>query len=308
MLKEIRKNTFINSIVRSTLNFLPDNKLIKGVKSRWRVSGNIPLEFDGNKFNMLTKCDDGFVDILYYKRVYHEERDLRIFLGFAKKSTTILDVGANTGLYSLLSARVNPTAEIFAFEPYFYNAQRLKKNIELNKCNNITVIENAVGEMNNVVQFSIPLTEMIIDVASVNEEFTKSVYGNQVQWKKVDVNQVSLDSFKETNLKNKKIDLIKIDVESYEMSVFNGSVNIFNTDRPVVLFESFMDDERIAFFNQFTATNKYYVYMVLNDGIVRLDSGFQINPGGLNFLLSSKKSLHTFTSFSNFDSIINELF
>ncbi|HEU0065138.1 MAG TPA: hypothetical protein VFQ58_08905, partial [Flavisolibacter sp.] len=70
-------------------------------------------------------------------------------------------------------------------------------------------------------------------------------------------------------------------------------------DKPIILFESFLDEDRKAFFNNILTENEYYVYLILKDGIVRLDNGFNTNDSGLNYLISPKKSSETFTSFKN---------
>src|SRR5579863_2160017 len=63
-----------------------------------------------------------------------------------KEGMTVCDVGANIGLITLLASRLaGPTGRVVAFEPVPDNAEILHGNIQRNGCQNVTVIEKAVG-------------------------------------------------------------------------------------------------------------------------------------------------------------------
>ena len=61
-----------------------------------------------------------------------EKTSVSIWKDLSQNSNTILDIGANTGLFSLISATVSKTAEIYTFEPVLRTSILLKKNLELN--------------------------------------------------------------------------------------------------------------------------------------------------------------------------------
>ena len=61
-----------------------------------------------------------------------EAETLRVFRAFAQDAQLILDVGANTEIYTLLACAVNPTARVVAFEPVPRVYQILKQHVELN--------------------------------------------------------------------------------------------------------------------------------------------------------------------------------
>ena len=58
---------------------------------------------------------------------------LHYWIELAKRSDNLLDVGANTGSFSLIAKTANPSAKVVAFEPIEDTFRLLKTNIELNK-------------------------------------------------------------------------------------------------------------------------------------------------------------------------------
>ena len=46
-----------------------------------------------------------------------EKISTRLWIELSKNSKVIFDIGANTGIYSLVSKSINPTSQVFAFEP-----------------------------------------------------------------------------------------------------------------------------------------------------------------------------------------------
>jgi FkbM family methyltransferase len=66
---------------------------------------------------------------------------------FVRPGMTALNVGANTGLYCiLLSGLVGATGHVYAFEPSTENCNRLRQNLTLNSCDNVTVVQAALTD------------------------------------------------------------------------------------------------------------------------------------------------------------------
>jgi FkbM family methyltransferase len=67
-----------------------------------------------------------------------------------------VDVGANIGFFTVLaSILVGPTGRVVAFEPGTENLERLRANLALNDCKNVTIIEKAVMNQVGEVEFFI---------------------------------------------------------------------------------------------------------------------------------------------------------
>jgi FkbM family methyltransferase len=286
MLKAIRKVTFINVFFRTLLRSLEHifSSLFNFFIARWPTSGIIDCTFAGYDFKLYNECDDGLVDVLYYGKKHQEESDLKLFTILAKHARVIIDIGANTGSFSILSAAVNKNACIYAIEPYSPNFARLNINLKINDCKNVKPLQVAMGESTGTVEFTVPESNAISEVSSINGEFSKSMYPD-LTWKKEIVTLETMDHVRASNSIG-KINLIKCDVETYEMNVFRGMDQILREDRPTILFECFLNHERQEFFNDVQKKYNYYVYGVLTEGLVYLNNGFEKNVGGLNYLLS----------------------
>jgi FkbM family methyltransferase len=76
-----------------------------------------------------------------------ETREIDLLCSFVKPGDCVLDVGANIGLYSLaLSRAVGPSGHVIAVEPDPDNLVLLRKNLQVNGCNNVTVVPEALGD------------------------------------------------------------------------------------------------------------------------------------------------------------------
>jgi FkbM family methyltransferase len=296
-LKSLRKNRVVNKLVRGLLKNVPlPTGRLQDIQSRWPPSGIVNCSFNNIPFKMLSNCDDVHVNFFYYGFKYQEEADLKLFIQLASHSYTIVDIGANTGLYSILAAKKNPASQVYAFEPHPANVARMKLNVELNGLKNVIVIPEALGEQTGKIDISVPADNSITDVASCNIDFSQAVYPH-IQWKTKRVPLNTVDNFRKTL--NGAIDLIKCDVETFEISVFNGALEVLSKDRPVIIFEAFAVPDRISFFNSILKEYNYYLYLILEQGLVYSQEGMIDAQLGLNYLISPVKPAHTFTSYKD---------
>lgn len=304
VLKKVRNNTYINKAVRGLLkiSLITLNKITQ----KWPVSGIIKIYLNEKELKFFARSDDGTVSTLFYERNYVETKELNLFAHLARKSKTIIDVGANTGLYSIVGAKQNPEATVYALEPNPINLIRLKKNIELNQLHNITLIEKALGQDTMEVSFTVPKQNVISDTSSVLPEFSRSTYKGEVEWKEIKVEQTSLDILF-NNYKFKTAELVKIDVEGYEVNVFEGAKTFFTKYSPIILCEIFLSSYKKQYFENFLEEYGYFAYLVLKEGIIRLDGRLETNHDGLNYLFARGKTKSVFTSYKVVDGLIEEL-
>lgn len=305
MLKQIRKVHSLNNLLRNGLIKLKAgfSFIEKSVYPRWRVAGKIKLKINGVYFLLYSECDDFLADTLFYG-VNDEKTELTIFSEFAKSSRTILDIGANTGLYSVVASRVNPMSAVFSFEPYPVNLNRLRKNISLNNSINIIPFKYAVGSENKAVELAVPSENRICQVSSLNSDFSRNFFSGEVTFKNIEVPCKKLDSIvDDSGLTN--IDLIKIDVELHEVEVFKGGIKTIQKYKPIIFCEVLVDEERKRYFDETLSVLGYTIYLVTPLGLIKLDRMEKANFR--TFLFSPKSSEDRFLSVIDLEKIAHIL-
>ena len=153
------------------------------------------------------------VDRRFYLNGSYDDEKIRLFNYLIKKYEieNFFDIGSCWGIYSLILAKKNLNLKIKSFDVFSNNSVRLKKMAQINKLNNIEVINVALGARDEKVIFS------------VNENFSPN-YAKDLNGKyEIKVNQKKLDNL--VSKYNEKI-AIKIDVERTEIEVLNGAKNI----------------------------------------------------------------------------------
>jgi precorrin-6B methylase 2 len=77
---------------------------------------------------------------------------------YIKKSDNILDIGANTGYYSIMCSYLNSNANIYSFESKKSKFTILENNMRQNMIQNVTILNTAIGEENT--RFDITLDSL----------------------------------------------------------------------------------------------------------------------------------------------------
>ncbi len=169
-------------------------------------------KFCGDFFNStLCKC-------LYLNKNY-EPSITDYFRNKLKKGDVVVDVGANEGIFSILAGKlVGSSGKVYSVEPLPRNVSILKKNIQLNKLNNIVVCDIAAGaEEKDVVFFDVVFNNMLGGADNIISNILSKI---PRMVKLVKVKQKRLDAVIREPVD--KIAVIKIDTEGYEEFVLNG--------------------------------------------------------------------------------------
>ncbi len=154
---------------------------------------------------------------------------------------TILDIGANNGLFSLAYASMFRGAQVHSFEPVSFIFDELTKNLHMNPHISADVHAHNFGLSNRTetLKLSIPAPEQHERYRRCNQKAALdtrlfSVLGKGE--KKYDAKFVPLDNWIDEQ-EISAVDFIKIDVEGYEYPVLEGALNTIRLFRPVVMFE-----------------------------------------------------------------------
>lgn len=161
--------------------------------------------------------------------IYFGFKDLSnaYLLSLVKKNDTVIDIGSNIGYTALrLSRIVGKDGIIHSFEPDTLNYQKFIKNVSLNQCSNIVINKFGLGEKEAVVKLFVN-TDTNRGGNRINENAKENFE---------EIKIITLDEYVANN-KLTKINLIKIDVEGYELKVLKGSVNTLIKFKPDLFIE-----------------------------------------------------------------------
>ena len=146
-----------------------------------------------------------------------------------QKGDVVFDIGANIGEVALNAAeKVGAKGNVVAFEPFPTNFDALQKNAQLNDLPNLTIVNKAVGAEKAILK--------MIVADDANAGMNRITDGSDGDDDAAEVEVVTLDDFIDPSVFS-KIDLIKIDVEGFEMHVLRGAVSTLTSFRPKLFVE-----------------------------------------------------------------------
>jgi len=126
-----------------------------------------------------------------------------------QRDDTVIDIGANIGVFATYAATRSPDVTVHAYEPFPGNAQWLCQNIERSKLNNVRVHKQAVGAASGVRHLQVNSDDWIMH--SLFGEGTARQRGLPVEC-------VSFDEVMNAEA-IMRCDLLKIDCEGSEYEI-----------------------------------------------------------------------------------------
>ena len=151
----------------------------------------------------------------------------------------VLDVGANTGVFSLLAAASSPVSEVFAFEPLGHIRQILDANLSLNPSLSPRVHVHACALSNRTgsSRFFETVNDQgfLTTSSSLEASHARCVDGGK--FLDGEVETITVDAWAERYLGDMPIRLMKIDVESHEYAVIEGAAAMIARHRPMIILE-----------------------------------------------------------------------
>lgn len=158
---------------------------------------------------------------------YWNNNMVKLFNNFVGEGDTVVDIGANIGFFTLLCSNiVGKNGEVIAFEPEKRNFDILSANVARN------------SEYGNIIREKLAISdkkgEMSLYISENKGGHSIKDY-NDTHVKSQTVSTIPLDQYDVSSP-----DIVKIDVEGVEPSVFEGMSNVLDT-KPILFFE-YSDD------------------------------------------------------------------
>lgn len=148
-----------------------------------------------------------FISLFFQKK--YEKNYRQTLIKFIKRGDIVWDIGANRGYYTrIFSGKVGTKGHVYAFEPDPYNFKKFKSNCSA--LNNVTLFKFALGDEDGKA-FLIRGKDLSGTTSKISISEKKGI---------------PVDIFSGKTLIEKKIaevpNIIKIDVEGYELEVLKG--------------------------------------------------------------------------------------
>lgn len=178
------------------------------------------------------------------------------WMELCKNADSILDIGANTGIYSLVAKTLNPGCKLIAFEPSQHTFSKLREN---NKLNNFDIICEKLAISDSTG------TKVFYDIKNVNQttaslspyktKFRRNFKGTNWEY---EVDTKRLDEY---ILENKidNIDLIKLDIELHEAEAIQGLGDFLFKFSPIIFLE-ILDEKVMAKIGSIISLKDYSLY------------------------------------------------
>lgn len=142
--------------------------------------------------------------------------------------TTVLDIGANKGVYSIYMSRAaGPNGRLIAFEAQPELGPHLQNVKESFGLDNMTLVNKGLSSEPGVLT-------MHRDKAGSGMASFHNELGTGLDT--LDIPVMKLDDYLDENNVG-PISFIKCDVEGHELPVFQGGAEMLKRDRPTILFE-----------------------------------------------------------------------
>jgi len=151
-------------------------------------------------------------------------------------SDVVLDLGANIGYYALMEANlVGNNGYVYAIEPSPSNVDVLRKNISLNNYSDIVEVFQ-MGASNKTGKEKFYTSEM----SNLGTFFPTRYYGKSGMTKSSPSIYIKTTTIPDFIVDKKTIDFIRMDIEGYEIEVFEGMMPLLDNENfsPKILFET----------------------------------------------------------------------
>jgi FkbM family methyltransferase len=156
----------------------------------------------------------------------HEPLATRLLMQTLKPGMNVVDIGGNIGYYAMLEARlVGPAGTVIAIEPVPENSEQLCKNVQSNGYENIRIHKVAIGDRNGTALMYI-----------TGKSNWHSLHPPPFSKGEMKVPVTTLDSLL-MPYHLPSVDLVRMDLEGYEVVVIEGMRRTLEKHGPRLLVE-----------------------------------------------------------------------
>lgn len=165
------------------------------------------------------------------------EKEIEFWRNQIQPGMTVIDVGANVGVYTFSAAqRVGKQGKVLAVEPFSGCVKCLEETCRVNQFDWVRVYAGAASDREGVARL------LLFPASELNELVNNDSNLIQEAGTFEEVACFMLDSLMEAeNLQ--QVDFLKLDAEGHELAVLRGSQKILSTFSPIILYENIAGEQ-----------------------------------------------------------------
>lgn len=207
-----------------------------------------------------------------------------------RRPGVVADVGANSGLYSLLGTFAAPGNEVFAFEADPEVFKVLERNLDLNFGHRVTALAMAVSDTSGEADLFIPAKgHGLVETSSSLEQSFKPEHSSVIKVKVTSIDAV----VKERLRRDQRLSVAKVDIEGHEWPALSGAGWSVHRFRPL-LFVEVLDRAAYDFLTHFLSEHSYLDVPLLPEGRLAAYGNVEFHPGAWNHAFVPSEMLPEF--------------
>jgi FkbM family methyltransferase len=152
--------------------------------------------------------------------------EIELLQRFVQPDSCIADVGANQGIYTLFLARLASLGHVYAFEPDPTLFASLETNVRRNHFENVTLFNAAAANEPN---------RLTLQPGRLNRGDNRIISDVSAGAGTIEVEAIPLDQV----IPSARLDLLKIDVQGFELNVLRGATQLLQQNRALVIVLEF---------------------------------------------------------------------
>jgi FkbM family methyltransferase len=218
-------NWVVTRPLRVFARFIP-----RTVTDRLPVCGTFSARTStGTRFHFTGLPDDTIAHAVYWQGIAGwEPETVRVVETLARDSVCFFDVGANSGLLTVIAARSNPDLVVHSFEPVPAVYEALVRNLAANRLTRVAPHQLALTDRTGAVALHVPPGDVPTEASIVRELRSETT--------PLTVRTMTVDDFRSEHPMH-CIDLMKIDTEATEHLVLAGAKATLARDHPTIICE-----------------------------------------------------------------------
>lgn len=213
---------------------------------------SLSLEFAGRPFLFSGEGSDQIAEQMR-DGSFEIPLPLMVMAFLSRMGGLFIDVGANSGIYSVLAGVTRPDIHVLAFEPFPAAYMAFKRNVKINGLTDrVTLAPIALSDVAEHQLLYIPPpqgdlleTSCSLEVSFKGGDDASSLTTLSVETKPLD----QLDI-------NEQITVIKVDIEGHEHAFLLGAAETITRHRPVIFIE-LLPGARFSLFQEFFKARDY---------------------------------------------------